>query len=123
LGYKRGRQHGDSHEKWIKETRMDIRPGSRAADNGPQKDPRWPNCQEVETDRRSDTSKSIQYRIVARLALTSRSLCIVFHGLLYQPFLIGNVVVWPKLDWQALSASTAGFVAPHTSVAGLEVTP
>jgi hypothetical protein len=42
--------HGDSHEKWIKETRLDISAGSRAEDNGPQENPRRPNCQEVETD-------------------------------------------------------------------------
>jgi hypothetical protein len=42
--------HGDSHEKWIKETRLDISAGSRTEDNGPQENPRRPNCQEVETD-------------------------------------------------------------------------
>jgi hypothetical protein len=42
--------HGESHEKWIKETRLDINAGSRTEDNGPQQNPRRPNCQEVETD-------------------------------------------------------------------------
>ena len=66
--------HGDSHEKWIKETRLDISAGSRAEDNGPQENPRRPNCQEVETDRRRHAPKSVQYGIVTRLALTTRSL-------------------------------------------------
>jgi hypothetical protein len=42
--------HGDSHEKWIKETGLDISAGARAEDNGPQENPRRRNCQEVETD-------------------------------------------------------------------------
>jgi hypothetical protein len=66
--------HGDSHEKWIKETGLDISAGSRAEDNGPQENPRRPNCQEVETDRRRHAPKSVQYGIVTRLALTTRSL-------------------------------------------------
>ena len=37
--------HGDSHEKWIKETGLDISAGSRAEDNGPQENPRRSNCQ------------------------------------------------------------------------------
>jgi hypothetical protein len=32
--------------------------------------------------------------------------CIVLYELLKQSFHIGNVVIWPQLDWQALSAST-----------------
>ena len=36
------------------------------------KTPRRSNCPKVETDRRSNTTKSIQYRIVAQLALTNR---------------------------------------------------
>jgi hypothetical protein len=66
--------HGESHEKWIKETRLDISAGSRAEDNGPQENPHGPNCQEVETDRRRHAPKSVQYGIVTRLALTTRSL-------------------------------------------------
>ena len=66
--------HGDSHEKWIKKTGLDISAGSRAEDNGPQENPRRPNCQEVETDRRRHAPKSVQYGIVTRLALTTRSL-------------------------------------------------
>ncbi len=66
--------HGDSHEKWINETRLDISAGSRAEDDGPQENPRRPNCQEVETDRRRHAPKSVQYGIVTRLALTTRSL-------------------------------------------------
>jgi hypothetical protein len=66
--------HGDSHEKWIKETGLDISTGSRAEDNGPQENPRRPNCQEVEADRRRHAPKSVQYGIVTRLALTTRSL-------------------------------------------------
>ena len=65
--------HGDSHEKWIKETGLDISAGARAEDNGPQENPRWPNCQEVETDRGSNATKSVQHGIIARLALTRRS--------------------------------------------------
>ena len=68
--------HGDSHEKWIKETRLDISAGSRPEDNGPQENPRRPNCQEVETDRRRHAPKSVQYGIVTRLALTTRSLSV-----------------------------------------------
>jgi hypothetical protein len=37
------------------------------------KTPRWPNCQEVETDRGSNATKSVQHGIIARLALTRRS--------------------------------------------------
>ena len=70
--------HGDSHEKWIKETGLDISAGSRAEDNGPQENPRRPNCQEVETDRRRHAPKSVQYGIVTRLALTTRSFRIFF---------------------------------------------
>jgi len=66
--------HGDSHEKWIKETRLDISAGSGAEDNGPQENPRRPNCQEVETNRRRHAPKSVQYGIVTRFALTTRSL-------------------------------------------------
>jgi hypothetical protein len=31
--------------------------------------------------------------------------CIVLYELLNQSFHIGNVVVWPKLDWQAAGES------------------
>jgi hypothetical protein len=72
FSYKHRRQHGDSHEKWKKEKSLDISTGSRAEDYGPQENPRRSNCPKVETDRRSNTTKSIQYRIVARLALTNR---------------------------------------------------
>jgi hypothetical protein len=37
--------------------------------------------------------------------------CIVLYELLNQSFHIGNVVVWPKLDWQPLSASTVKVTA------------
>ena len=33
--------------KWIKETGLDISAGSRAEDNGPQENPRRPNCQQL----------------------------------------------------------------------------
>jgi hypothetical protein len=38
--------------------------------------------------------------------------CIVLHELLNQPLHIANVVVWPKLDWQAavrLNRESLGF--------------
>ena len=66
--------HGNSHEKWIKETRLDMTAGWGLEVNGPQENPRRRNCQEVETDRRRHAPKSVQYGIVARLALTTRSL-------------------------------------------------
>jgi hypothetical protein len=53
---------------------LDISAGSRAEDNGPQENPRRPNCQEVEADRRRHAPKSVQYGIVTRRALTTRSL-------------------------------------------------
>ena len=31
--------------------------------------------------------------------------CVVLYELLNQSFHIGNVVVWPKLDWQAAEVS------------------
>jgi hypothetical protein len=67
-----GVHNGDWNEKWIKETRLDTRPSSRAEDNGPQENPRRPNCQEVKTDRRGNAAEGIQHGIVARLTLTNR---------------------------------------------------
>ena len=67
-----GVHNGDSNEKWIKETRLDISTGSRAEDDGTQENPRRPNCQKVETNRRGNAAESIQFGIVARLALTNR---------------------------------------------------
>ena len=72
--YKHWRLHGESHEKWIKEKSLDCSTGSRPEDNGPQENPRRPNCKEVETDRRGNAAESLQHGIVTRLALTTRSL-------------------------------------------------
>jgi hypothetical protein len=72
--YKHWRLHGDSHEKWIKEKSLDCSTGSRPEDNGPQENPRRPNCKEVETDRRGNAAESLQHGMVTRLALTTRSL-------------------------------------------------
>ena len=73
FSYKCQCSHGDSHEKWIKEKSLDISTGSRPEDHGPQENPRRPNCQEVKTVRRGNAAESIQYRIIARLGLTKRS--------------------------------------------------
>jgi hypothetical protein len=40
---------GEAYEKWKKETRLDIRTGSRTEDNGAQEGPRRKNCQEAKT--------------------------------------------------------------------------
>jgi hypothetical protein len=71
--YKHRVLNGDSNEKWIKEKSLDISTGSRAEDDGTQENPRRPNCKEVETDGGSNTPKSLQHGIVARLALTNRT--------------------------------------------------
>jgi hypothetical protein len=64
--------HGDSYEKWIKETSVDIRTGPRAENAGAQENSGRQNCQEVETDGRSNAPESVQSWIVARFALTNR---------------------------------------------------
>ena len=92
--------HGDSHEKWIKETGLDISAGSRAEDNGPQENPRRPNCQEVETDRRRHAPKSVQYGIVTRLALTTRSLRIFVNEALPRAGLFFNSCLYTSV-WRA----------------------
>jgi hypothetical protein len=40
---------GDTYEEWKKETRLDVRTGSRTEDNGAQIGPRRKNCQEAKT--------------------------------------------------------------------------
>ena len=56
------------YEKWIKETPLDIRPGSRPQVARTKESTRSINCAPFEKVRGRDTTKSVQYRIIARLA-------------------------------------------------------
>jgi len=56
------------YEKWIKEeTRLDIRTGSRAEDTRQKESAREENRQDIEANRRRDTTKGIQSGTVSRL--------------------------------------------------------
>ena len=50
-----------------KETRLDIRTGSRAEDTRQKESAREENCKDSEADRGRDATKSVQHWIVARL--------------------------------------------------------
>ena len=56
---------GESYEKWIKETRLDIHAGPGAKIAGAQENPRGENCQEVEANRGGYAAKGLQSRTVA----------------------------------------------------------
>jgi hypothetical protein len=101
--------HGDSHEKWVKETRLDISAGSRAEDNGPQENPRRPNCQEVETNRRRHAPKSVQYGIVTRLALTREALGFSCNEALPRAGLLFNSCLCTSV-WRASARQLASFL-------------
>jgi hypothetical protein len=58
----------DSHEKWNKETSLDIRPSSRTQDDGEKETASSKNSQDPKANRGRDAAKGIQHGIVTRHA-------------------------------------------------------